>query len=326
MSSELVSIVLPVYNAQKYVGAAVESILRQSYKKFELIIVDDGSTDDSLSVVSSYADSRIKIHKNKNNLGVVKSLNIGVSLSIGDYIARMDSDDIAFPERIAKQLEYIKINNYDLVSARAITFGENENKIFPMKLNPLEIEFGLLFVNLIVHPLVFARSEVLKKNIYSNGYDGAEDYHLWTSLISKGYKLSVQEDVLLHYRIHKSQISRINRLKQIELADCVKTQYFSMLGHNSEASGNDYFSIGTNRFSLLCKNDRYKDISSHVKLKMLFEVGIKNIKSYRHFNIIRSLAEEFNIDVPVQYWLIACILFIDGLIFADKLKVKLGLK
>jgi glycosyltransferase involved in cell wall biosynthesis len=162
MSPGLVSIVLPVYNAEKYVGAAVDSILRQSYEKFELIIVDDGSTDDSLSVVSSYADPRIKIFKNKKNLGIVNSLNIGISLSNGEYIARMDSDDIAFPERIAKQLEYIKNSHYDLVSARAITFGDSKNKIFPIKLSPLEAEFGLLFVNLIVHPLIFARAEVLK--------------------------------------------------------------------------------------------------------------------------------------------------------------------
>ena len=326
MSPGLVSIVLPVYNAEKYVGAAVDSILRQSYEKFELIIVDDGSTDDSLSVVSSYADPRIKIFKNKKNLGIVNSLNIGISLSNGEYIARMDSDDIAFPERIAKQLEYIRNSHYDLVSARAITFGDSKNKIFPIKLSPLEAEFGLLFVNLIVHPLIFARAEVLKNNSYSNGYEGAEDYHLWTCLISRGYKLSVQEDVLLHYRIHKSQISRTNKLKQIELADRIKTQYFLMLGRDLVAAENDYFCIGINRFGVLCNDERYNNISSNFKLRMLIEVGIKNIKTYQHINIIRSLAAEFNINVPAKYWIVAYILFVDRLIFGGKLKVKLGLK
>ena len=197
MSAELVSIVLPIFNGQKYVRAAIDSILCQSHENFELIIVDDGSTDDSLTIVSSYADPRIKIFKNKKNLGIVDSLNRGISLSNGEYIARMDSDDIAFPNRLKKQLEFIKKNDCDLTSARAVTFGESKEKIFPTQLNPSEIEFGLLFVNLIVHPLVFARATVLKSNLYSSEYEGAEDYELWTRLVLSGCKLAVQDDVLL---------------------------------------------------------------------------------------------------------------------------------
>jgi glycosyltransferase involved in cell wall biosynthesis len=326
MSAELVSIVLPIFNGQKYVRAAIDSILCQSHENFELIIVDDGSTDDSLTIVSSYADPRIKIFKNKKNLGIVDSLNRGISLSNGEYIARMDSDDIAFPNRLKKQLEFIKKNDCDLTSARAVTFGESKEKIFPTQLNPSEIEFGLLFVNLIVHPLVFARATVLKSNLYSSEYEGAEDYELWTRLVLSGCKLAVQDDVLLHYRVHKLQISQAKKSKQVELANCIRNRYFLMMSKKSEVDDDDFFCIGLSRYSEMCREDRFKSISSNFKLKMLIEAGIKNVNKYAHLKKIKSIAKEFDVSIPFRFWIIAYVFFIDAVFLSGKVKENLGLK
>ena len=110
MKNPLVSILMPVYNSEKYLREAIKSILNQTFTNFELIIINDGSTDNSLKIIKSFKDNRIKIIKNKGNLGLIKTLNKGIDLAQGKYIARMDADDIAMPKRLEKQIAFFNEN------------------------------------------------------------------------------------------------------------------------------------------------------------------------------------------------------------------------
>ena len=108
MSNPHVSVVMAVYNTQEYVSDAIESILCQTYNDFEFIIIEDGSSDDSLNIIQSYSDPRIKVIRNKENLKLIKSLNLGLQKACGRYIIRMDADDVSRPDRIEKQVNYME--------------------------------------------------------------------------------------------------------------------------------------------------------------------------------------------------------------------------
>ena len=105
-----ISVILPVYNSETTIEAAVKSILSQSFKDFELIIINDGSSDDTEQIINSFKDKRIKYIKNVKNIGLIASLNIGIKFSSSEYVARMDSDDISHPSRLKKQILFLKIH------------------------------------------------------------------------------------------------------------------------------------------------------------------------------------------------------------------------
>ena len=135
--NELVSIILPVYNAEKTLGRAIKSILNQTYSNWELILIDDGSSDASSNIIKKLKDSRIKKIFFKTNKGLVKSLNVGIKVSKGKFIARMDADDISLPERLFHQLQFLKKNPlFDLVGSQQIIFdrtagGRRHNVLQP---------------------------------------------------------------------------------------------------------------------------------------------------------------------------------------------------
>ncbi len=147
----LISVVMPVYNSEKYLEEAINSILNQTFTDFEFIILNDGSTDKTEDIILSYSDSRILYIKNKTNLQIVKTLNKGIELASGKYIARMDSDDISSPERFEKLIEFMENNHeIDICSTWLETFG-NRKKIWKNPLSHEEIKATLLFNSAKVH-------------------------------------------------------------------------------------------------------------------------------------------------------------------------------
>ena len=218
-----ISVVMPNYNTPiDYLKTAVESILSQTYKDFEYIIVDDRSTDDSYEYLKSLTDPRIRVIRNKNNLGITKTLNVGFDLAQGEYIARMDSDDIALPDRLETQLRFMDDHPDVIVcGAWAELFGD-EN--YCMKREMPEQEFmrcSLLFGNLfgLVHPTAFFRRSLLVDNHirYDEGIPTAQDYAMWASCADVAPMACVQK-VLLRYRIHGGQVSISKENLQIECA------------------------------------------------------------------------------------------------------------
>jgi glycosyltransferase involved in cell wall biosynthesis len=203
-----ITVLLPVYNCELYVQTAVESILNQTFTDFELLIVDDASTDATVSILKKFDDSRIQLIQKPVNSGYANSLNYGLQIAKGEYIARMDGDDISYPERFAKQIAYLDV--HPEVVACGTTYkimGNNKRIMLPE--NHEAIKIGLLWGNCISHPSVMIRKKVLDdfSIIYDTSKEPAEDYDLWVRLLSIGKLYNLQE-VLMEYRLYGNQVSR----------------------------------------------------------------------------------------------------------------------
>lgn len=211
-NSILITVILPTYNCEKYVKDAVNSILNQTYSNLEVIIIDDCSTDSTLQIIKSYQDSRIQLIEKEKNTGYTDSLNYGISIAKGKYIARMDGDDISLPRRFQKQIDFLESNPEVVICGTAIKIiGKDTIERHPSNHEDLQIK--LCFSSIFHHPTVMMRAAVLKQNHYDKDFEPAEDYELWTRLAFVG-KTANLEDVLLHYRIHSSQTSSVRKTLQ----------------------------------------------------------------------------------------------------------------
>mgnify|MGYP000187395019 CR=1 FL=1 len=171
----LVSVVMPVYNAERFVADALQSILNQTYTKFEFIIIDDGSKDESLAIIKKYADPRIKLIALTRNQGIVNALNTGLQTAQGKYIARMDADDVSLPNRLAMQVAFME-NNAEVGLLGTQHFGINgKARLFPTNHNSLV--WYMLNACPFVHPSVMLRVDVLKQHQlrYDKAFEFAED-------------------------------------------------------------------------------------------------------------------------------------------------------
>lgn len=219
-----ISVILPVFNAQNYIKESIKSILNQDFKDFELIIVDDGSTDDSLSVIKSFNDSRIRLIS-RDNKGLVKSLNEAIEAAKGEYIARMDADDISMPDRLSKTLAYMQQNSLDLCGSFITKFHSNgggydsceHEKLTKHYTKDANIKVALCYSNPLSHPSIMAKASVLKQNPYPN--EKAEDLALWCALAQKGIKIANIPQSLLKYRIHQEQITKSSKQAVSQSAD-----------------------------------------------------------------------------------------------------------
>ena len=231
IKNPLISVVMPVYNGENYLSEAIDSILNQTYADFEFIILNDGSTDKTEDIILSYSDPRIVYVKNPENLQIVKTLNKGISLAKGKYIARMDADDISLPQRFSKQVGFMEANlDVGVCGAWIKTFGEIES-IWSMPTEHDEILVTLLFNSCIMHPTAFLRKSVLSKQneIYDSQFNKAEDYELWTRLILETRFANIPE-VLLRYRLLDQLNNRTDyKLKQKLLANQIRIKYLSSL-------------------------------------------------------------------------------------------------
>lgn len=212
-NTPLVSVVMPVYNAEKYLKTAIESILQQTYSNFEFIIIDDASDDDSYSIIKSYLDPRIKVHKQRKNQGVAATANNGITEAKGKYIARMDADDISLPVRLARQVKFLESNPMiGLCGSYVKTIGSGLTRVLKFPTNDEQIKCLMLLRCAMAHPTTMLRSEVLKKNNiwYSKNFAN-EDYHFYSQLYDKTQMANIPE-VLLYYRKHSSQLTTVNKL------------------------------------------------------------------------------------------------------------------
>lgn len=201
----MISIGIPFYNAEKYLEDAIFSVLAQTYEFWELILIDDGSSDNSLVIANMYAkkDSRIRVISDGMNKKLPYRLNQLIQESTGDFIARMDADDIMHPERLEKQLRFLETNKrYDLVSTGLVSI-DNDNIVKGYRrVESLHDNFSNIETSYpIVHPTIMARRSWFDRNKYSKKYPRAEDFELWTRAISNSdFKMAVLPDLLLYYR------------------------------------------------------------------------------------------------------------------------------
>lgn len=209
----MISVLMSVYNGEEFLNEAIDSILNQTYEDFEFIILDDGSSDNSLDIIKSYEDNRIRIHSSSINMGLVYQLNRGLALSKGKYIARMDADDISLPERFERQVAFLDNNPKIGVLGTSFQILDENDFLQPLVKLPTHnnfIKWHLCFRNCFAHPTMMMKRDVIVK---AGGYDKemqyAEDYDLWRRL-SVITNLSNLDEVLVLYRIHKTNVSLIH--------------------------------------------------------------------------------------------------------------------
>lgn len=203
--SPLISIGIPFYNAEKFLEFAIQSVMNQSYKDWELILVDDGSSDNSLKIAQDFSlkDARIRVICDGRNKKLPYRLNQLVVESKGEFIARMDADDVMHPQRLEKQLSFLEDNKkYDLVASGLISIDSYNNVKGFRCVDQLFDEFSNPSLSYpIVHPSVMARKSWYLRNQYSEKYPRAEDFELWTRAITKkDFKMAVLPSLLLYYR------------------------------------------------------------------------------------------------------------------------------
>lgn len=210
MNEPMVTVLMAVYNGEKFLKEAMESILNQTFTNFEFLIINDGSTDNSVKIIKSYDDPRIRLINNETNLKLIASLNKGISLAKGKYIARMDCDDISMPERLEKEVKFLEDNEeYGLVGTwYTVIDGEGKEK-YNMSY-PSSNDLIKLFLSLncpLVHGSIMGRTELFKQNLYgSKEYYAVEDYELWVRF-SKLTKIYNIPEYLFRYRIYGESFS-----------------------------------------------------------------------------------------------------------------------
>tara|TARA_Y100000310_G_scaffold193272_1_gene193235 strand:+ start:507 stop:1595 length:1089 start_codon:yes stop_codon:yes gene_type:complete len=220
--SPKVTVLMSVYNGEPFLRESLESILNQSFSNFEFLIIDDASTDSSREIIDSYFDSRIRLIENSDNIGLARSLNKGIELSSGEYIARMDADDISLPQRLEEQVDFMNRNVDVGVCGTMVQLIDSNGKVLHLGYDEKimwkdeDMKAQLLFKPCFLHPTVMYRSEILKSNgiIYGemNGRY-SQDYHLWYELSSICAFANITR-IYLKYRIHERQSSKQKRKYQ----------------------------------------------------------------------------------------------------------------
>jgi hypothetical protein len=217
MEEALLTVLMPVYNAERFLKESIDSILTQTFTAFEFLIIDDASTDGSAAIIQSYTDPRIRYVKNETNLGISATLNRGIELARTELIARMDADDISHPQRLQKQFEFCRQNpDCALLSCWAIMITEDRKEIRIEKFNSRYYYYNLTFECWIYHPtIVFRKTAVMNVGMYSVPY--AEDYELFWQLLRK-YKICNLPEALLEYRITSASLHQVTKKKEYEEA------------------------------------------------------------------------------------------------------------
>ena len=295
MTVPMISVVMPVYNAEKYVAEAVESILNQTYSDFEFIIIDDCSTDSSYKILQSYAakDNRIRLFKNEMNHKQAYTKNLAIELAQGKYIAFMDADDISLPERFAKQIEFMESNPTIGVSGTySIAFDSNNSNLYTIEV-PLTHElikaYSFFVCCKMIHPSIIARRELFAKIgrfSFNESLGGlAEDYALWIDMLYKGVIFANLQNALLKYRLSSSQTTNVLK-PQIEIftSELIKKNLKQLFGcryssqiqekHIFYIQGASFFKLLLNYIGFLFYKKQFIDANRLTKVLNIKEVDM----------------------------------------------------
>jgi len=234
ISTPLVSVLLPVFNSENYLNESIESILSQSFQDFELIIINDGSTDNSRNILEKFAleDPRIRVF-DQENTGIIGALNRGLQLARGKYIARMDSDDVSLPNRLSRQVEYMDTHPQVGACGTWIRYHGHKEGEWQTPIDNQTIRCKLLFESVLAHPTVMMNRDILNMHnlCYRYDYQHAEDYDLWVNIAQHADLANIPEVHLL-YRIHSGQIVQRYATLKIESANRIRHRQLQMLGIN----------------------------------------------------------------------------------------------
>ena len=224
---------MPVYNAERYVKDAVASILNQTYRNLELIIIEDGSTDNSIQELESIKDDRIKLVKNGVNRGQIYTRNLGLKLAKGEYIGMFDADDIAYPDKFKLQINFLEKNeDYGMIGSWAKFIDEDGKRLrgsWKLRAKPDMIPSIMLFKNYFLQSAVVYRKDCISKHSFKEGFEIAEDYIIWLEIIEK-YKTWNLQKYLVDYRIHKGSITKRKPERKLQVERILFNQQLIKLG------------------------------------------------------------------------------------------------
>ena len=284
-----VTVLMPAFNAERYISEAVESVLSQTYTDFEFIILNDGSTDNTLSIIRDYAkrDSRIRVIDQPNS-GMGTALNKGMRLARGDLIVRMDADDVMLPNRIERQLDFMKANPDVAVASCLVYYINRQSRIIGRSTSNLRsrrdfemyIKGGRLIG--VSHPgVIMRKSVVLEVGGYRPQFWPADDIDLWMRIAERGHLIIVQQERLLKYRIHSGSISiagaKMARLKVKWIQECIKARRTG----KEEPCWEEFLRMQRERPLVNRLNESRKDWA-----KVLYKVSVH---SYANGNYVKTL-------------------------------------
>ena len=249
MANPKVSVLMSVYNSERYLREAIDSILNQTLEDFEFIIIDDGSTDASNQIIKSYPDPRLKLVKNEKNIGLTKSLNMGINLCRGEYIARMDADDIRLPKRLKIQFNFMD-SNPEVGMCGTLNKGLDNNKVGVSKYpeDHDSICCMLLFQNVFDHStLMMSKKKLFEYRLkYDDSIKYAQDYEL-ISRAARFFPLTNIQQVLVFSRTHPDQIANRYHKSQKSVTRLVQERQLNELGINP---GENYLDLHGNTVTL----------------------------------------------------------------------------
>lgn len=306
-----ISVLLSAYNAQDYLKDAIESILSQTFRDFEFIIIDDGSTDSTLKIIQSFNDKRIRIISHQKNIGLTKSLNEGLKIAKGRYIARMDADDISLPQRIEKQSafldKYPKVGIvscwHQVINPQNIIIGEHKSPTTNNSLKKL-----LAKSNQFTHSSVMIQSDCLKiVGLYREEFTYAQDYDLWLRF-AQHYDIAKIPDYLLQWRLNLKSLSVTKRDKQ---------DYFCQLAQ-ALAKQRRIYGYDALEISSVKKTKKAKLDMPHILLPSEREIISTNIKWANAFISYQQYSQAFDLLVEtvkkdqssIKAWKLLIITFI----------------
>lgn len=228
----MISVIMSTYKEdERLLRESIESILNQIYRDFEyIIILDYPDNDVHKSVIEEYAlkDDRIHFYINEKNMGLTDSLNRGLSLCHGEYIARMDADDISLPDRLERQMKYLEKNRYDLIGGITEMINENGSLLYSIKsvpTDPKKINKALRYSQCIAHPTWLGRKEVFEKNAGYRHMPLCEDYDFTLRAVLNGFVVSNLNEAVLKYRMTSNSISRSNLFEQYLYMSYITNEY-----------------------------------------------------------------------------------------------------
>ena len=228
----MISVIMSTYKEdERLLRESIESILNQTYRDFEyIIILDYPDNDVHKSVIEEYAlkDDRIHFYINEKNMGLTDSLNRGLSLCHGEYIARMDADDISLPDRLERQMKYLEKNHYDLIGGITEMINENGSLLYSIKsvpTDPKKINKALRYSQCIAHPTWLGRKEVFEKNAGYRHMPLCEDYDFTLRAVLNGFKISNLNEPVLKYRMTSNSVSRSNLFEQYLYMSYITNEY-----------------------------------------------------------------------------------------------------
>lgn len=290
----MISVIMSTYNEEKYIETSLKSLLNQTFKEFEIIIVDDASTDHTRQLIEGLQDERIHLLCNEENQGLTKNLNKALKYAKGKYIARMDGDDIAFSKRFEKQYQYMeKHPDTMLVSCYTKSFGDSD-LVFALPDKSDVLKVRMLVRPVYAHPGFMMRRELIEAGYrYNEEYRTAQDYE-FASRVAEQYKIGLVPEVLLFYRVHKKQISAKAGNQQFNNADKIRKRQLERLGIQlSEAEWQMY--------QALVKEAKVNDLEEFDKV---YEIIQKMVECNKKSKIYPSKIMERTLKQMLYTWVI----------------------